>query len=75
VDSAATVDPQAEIAKLKHALSGCIPWVATSGRGAAQEALAVACELLGIDPFDWTSHPDVLATRCRLLGMPDRRTP
>lgn len=58
---------------MRDALWACIPWVATSGRGAAQEALAIACDLVGSDPFDWTSHPDVLAARMALLGMPDRR--
>lgn len=60
-------------AKLEEALRGCIPWVASSGRGMAQESLAVACELLDIDPYDWTYHPDVLTRRREVLGMPDRR--
>ncbi len=73
-DSAATVDPQAEIAKLKHALSRCVPWVAVSGRGMAQESLAIACDLLGTDPYDYSAYPDVLTRRRELLGMPDRRS-
>lgn len=52
-----------EIARLKHAISGLIPWVASSGRGKAQEALAEACELIGADPFMWSGHPDVLIQR------------
>lgn len=54
---------QEEIAQLKHAISGLIPWAATSGRGAAQEALARGCELIGADPYMWSAHPDVLAQR------------
>jgi len=50
-------------------LYACIPWVATSGRGAAQEALAVACSLVGSNPYDWTSHPDVLKSRMELLDI------
>lgn len=55
--------PEQEIAKLKHAISGLIPWVCGNGRGAAQAALAEGCELIGVDPFDWSRHPDVLARR------------
>lgn len=58
---------------LAAALRGCIPWVAACPRGAAQEALAIACELVGYDPYDWTAAPDVLTKRRALLGMPDRR--
>lgn len=57
---------------LTDALQACIPWIASSGRGAAQEALAVACDLVGYDPFGWTSHPDVLKSRIELLGWGDR---
>lgn len=58
--------------ELSEALQACIPWVASSGRGAAQEALAIACDLVGYDPFDWSSHPDVLRLRLRTLGWEDR---
>lgn len=64
---------QEEIERLREALHACIPWVAVSARGAAQEALAVACDLLGSDPYDWSPHPDVLTARRELLGMADRR--
>lgn len=57
---------------LSDALQACIPWVASSGRGAAQEALAVACDLVGYDPFDWSTHPDVLKRRIELLGWGER---
>lgn len=59
--------------QLEEALQACIPWVATNGRGAAQEALAIACDLVGWNPYDWTSHPETLTTRRSLLGLPDRR--
>jgi hypothetical protein len=58
--------------RLEYALQKCIPWVASSGRGAAQQALAEACELVGWDPFDWSTHPDVLKRRIELLGWGDR---
>lgn len=61
--------------ELTDALSACIPWVASHPRGAAQEALAVACKLVGSDPYDWTSHPDVLTKRIAALGWTDRRKP
>ena len=57
------LEPEQEIAKLKHAISALIPWAAGSGRGAAQEALADACELIGVDPLSWSAHPDVLLQR------------
>ncbi len=60
-----------ENARLKHVISGCIPWLASHGRGMAQEALADACEAIGADPFMWTSRPDVLIRRRPDL---DRRT-
>lgn len=69
--NAASVDPQAEIAKLKHVISGLIPWVAGNGRGMAQEALAEACEAIGVDPLAWSGEPDVLLRRRPDL---DRRT-
>jgi hypothetical protein len=72
LSGASVLNAQAEIAKLKHAISGLIPWVATSGRGAAQEALAEACELIGADPFMWSTHPSVLVRRRPDL---ERRTP
>lgn len=65
------VSPEVEIAKLKHAISDLIPYVASSGRGVAQVALANACELIGVDPFAWSAHPDVLIQRRPDL---DRRT-
>lgn len=57
---------------LSEALEACIPWVASSGRGAAQEALAIACDLVGYDPFDWSTHPEVLRLRLRTMGWEDR---
>ena len=63
----------AERERLREALRACIHWVASSRRGAAQEALALACPLVCFDPFDWTSHPDVLVARMKVLGMSDRR--
>ena len=59
--------------QLEDALYACLLWVGYSPRGAAQGALSDACELLGVDPFDWTAHPDVLARRRETLGLPDRR--
>lgn len=58
--------------QLEHALRLCIPWVASSGRGAAQEALSVACHLTGQSPYDWTAHPHVLTERIALLDEPLR---
>jgi len=72
-DEADTLEKR--VAALEDGLRACIPWVATSGRGAAQEALAIACELTASDPYDWTSHPDVLTRRRAILGLPDRRKP
>lgn len=60
-------------ADLEEALAACIPWVATSARGAAQEALAIACYLTGSNPYDWTHHPDVLEPRIALLPARMRR--
>lgn len=59
-------------AELEDALRGCIPWIASHGRSAAQEALAVACDLVGWDPFDWSGHPDVLTRRLEVMGWGDR---
>lgn len=50
-------------AAFREALEACMPWVAASARGAAQEALADACELLGINPLGWSAHPEVLLRR------------
>lgn len=58
-----TTTRKEEIAKLKHVVSDMIPYVASSGRGLAQEILANACELIGADPFHWSAHPDVLVSR------------
>lgn len=60
--------PEQEIAKLKHAIAAMIPWVASSGRGAAQEALAQGCALIGVDPWDWTGHRHVLRSRLALIA-------
>jgi hypothetical protein len=63
----------ADVRELKEALLACIPWVASCPRSAAQEALARACALTGSDAWDWTGHPDVLASRLKVMGWPDRR--
>ena len=53
----------------REALEKTIPWIAHHGRSAAQEALYEACVAVGYDPFDWTSHPDVLKQRLAALGI------
>lgn len=58
--------------ELMQALAACIPWIASHPRSAAQEALAVACDLVGSDPFDWSTHPDVLKRRLEVMGWGDR---
>lgn len=58
---------------LRDALNACIPWVAASGRGAAQQALIGACFAVGSDPWNWTAHPKVLEQRLALMPVRYRR--
>lgn len=70
------------IRDIETALARCIPWVATNPRGAAQEALAIACYRLlesewgatHASPWDWTCHPAVLERRIALLPQKIRQT-
>jgi hypothetical protein len=75
VAEAHLADTERERDEAREAIALLIPWVANSGRGAAQEALAIGCDIIGSNPYDWTAHPDVLASRIELLGWPDRRKP
>lgn len=54
--------------ELRSALIRAIPWVAASGRGSAQEALAYACAVADQNPWEWTNHRAVLRSRLALLA-------